>query len=254
MDFREKCGYTREKITILDTENNIITKEGIIYIGKEYNIEFCPNENIVYTAYVISKAIGPTGKKNSEYLFNLSNFHSIKIIDKSLKDLNISDEYLLNLEKYVHQFLNSDIVFGEGLKSLYDGMQIKNHFMGLLKVKIFYFTRDIILAKIPIGKHFSQPFGIVHGGVSAAIAEGLGSMGSAIYAMERKKGVVGIQVTSNHISKVFVTDKANLIAEAKPIDISNDIQVWEIIIKHEITLKTVSVSKLTCLLLNNSKL
>lgn len=159
------------------------------------------------------------------------------------------------METYVKQFETSEIIFGEQTKHLYEGMKPRDHFMNLIGVKVFYFSKELIFAKIPVTNQLSQPMGIIHGGVSASIAEGLGSMGSSIYALERKKGIVGLQVTTNHVTKVSVSENANLIAEARPLDIQGDIQVWEIIIKHEKTLKIISISKLTCILLNlNSKL
>lgn len=89
LDFREKCGYSREEIIIFDEDNKIITERGTIYIGKEDNVEFVANENIIYTSYVISRAIGPTKKKNSEYLYNLGilNHLNHSFIIKRIKNI-----------------------------------------------------------------------------------------------------------------------------------------------------------------------
>jgi len=57
-------------------------------------------------------------------------------------------------------------------------------------------------ATMPVEARTHQPMGLLHGGATAALAESLGSMGSALLVDLEKKGVVGIEVNANHLKGV----------------------------------------------------
>ena len=56
-----------------------------------------------------------------------------------------------------------------------------------------------LTASMPVAGHTKQPVGLLHGGATAALAESLGSMGSALLIDTDKQGVVGIEVNANHL-------------------------------------------------------
>ena len=55
----------------------------------------------------------------------------------------------------------------------------ENGLEGLLGLEIVAFSRDEVRARVEVRDHLKQPFGLVHGGVYAAVAEALASMGTA---------------------------------------------------------------------------
>ena len=96
--------------------------------------------------------------------------------------------------------------------------------------------RDHLIAKMPVDDRTKQPFGILHGGASVALAESLASVGGWLNVDENKFLVVGVEINANHIRSVesgFVT------GEAVPLHLGKSTQVWEIKIKNE-------AGKLTC--------
>jgi 1,4-dihydroxy-2-naphthoyl-CoA hydrolase len=55
----------------------------------------------------------------------------------------------------------------------------ENGLEGLLGLEIVSFSRDEVRARVEVRDHLKQPFGLVHGGVYAAVAESIASMGTA---------------------------------------------------------------------------
>ncbi len=57
-------------------------------------------------------------------------------------------------------------------------------------------------ASMPVDARTHQPMGLLHGGATAALAESLGSMASALLIDRSAQGVVGIEVNANHLKGV----------------------------------------------------
>lgn len=54
-------------------------------------------------------------------------------------------------------------------------------------------------ATMPVDHRTKQPMGLLHGGATAALAETLGSMGSAMLVDLGTQAVVGIELNANHL-------------------------------------------------------
>jgi len=83
---------------------------------------------------------------------------------------------------------------------------------------------DFLRARVPVGAHTRQPFGLLHGGVSVVLAETLGSCG-AVYACPEGWRAVGLDINANHLR---AATRGWVTGTARPVHIGRTTQVWQI--------------------------
>lgn len=100
---------------------------------------------------------------------------------------------------------------------------------------------DYIKGTMPVDHRTKQPYGVLHGGASVALAETLGSVGAAMVVNHEEFICVGQEINANHLRSV----RTGLVTgTAKPIHIGSSSQVWEIKI-HDERDHLVCISRLT---------
>ncbi len=99
------------------------------------------------------------------------------------------------------------------------------------------FKPEEVKASMPVNENTVQPFGILHGGASVALAETLASIGAWLNLQDDSKTAVGIEINANHLRSV--TKGNRVIGTATPVHIGRSVQVWETSIETE-------ESKLVC--------
>ena len=100
---------------------------------------------------------------------------------------------------------------------------------------------DYLKATMPVDHRTQQPYGLLHGGASVALAETLGSVGAALVVDHNQLICVGQEINANHLRSV----RSGLVTGvAKPVHIGASSQVWEIKIYDERE-KLVCISRLT---------
>ena len=101
----------------------------------------------------------------------------------------------------------------------------QNTMLSALGIEITDLGDDYICGKMPVDHRTKQPFGLLHGGASVALAETLGSIGGGYKVNNTNETVVGIAINSNHLKAIR---EGWVFGKASPIKISKKIQVWEI--------------------------
>ena len=112
--------------------------------------------------------------------------------------------------------------------------------VGHLGIEISAYGKNWIEAKMPVDHRTTQPFGLLHGGVSVALAETIGSL-AGFLCIEEGQVALGLDINANHLRSVkqgFVT------AKATPIALNQNTHVWQIDIRDEQD-KLCCVSRLT---------
>jgi 1,4-dihydroxy-2-naphthoyl-CoA hydrolase len=104
---------------------------------------------------------------------------------------------------------------------------------------------DYLKAKMPVDARTKQPYGLLHGGASCALAETIGSVASAMVVDHSKFYCVGLEINANHVRGAkdgFVT------GVAKPLHLGSTTHVWDIKIFDEKD-QLICVSRLTMAIL-----
>jgi uncharacterized protein (TIGR00369 family) len=95
----------------------------------------------------------------------------------------------------------------------------------LLGMQFLKVTKDELVMTMPVDHRTIQPFGLLHGGASVALAETAASVGAWLNLESPDGLAVGIEINANHLRSVrsgFVT------ATAKPVYRGRTLQVWQI--------------------------
>lgn len=87
----------------------------------------------------------------------------------------------------------------------------KHALMGNLGIQYTYASEDRVEATMPVDERTRQPFGILHGGATLALAETVAGLGSMILA-QPDEIVVGMQVSGNHMSSAHEGDTVRAVA------------------------------------------
>lgn len=128
----------------------------------------------------------------------------------------------------------------EQLQSL--GHQTMGAYLGMEFTEI---GDDFLKARMPVDDRTRQPYGLLHGGASAALAETLGSVASA-YVIDRSKYIcVGLEINANHVRGAR---EGYVYGTVTPLHIGKSTHVWDIRIVDERG-KLVCVSRLTVAIL-----
>ncbi len=99
-----------------------------------------------------------------------------------------------------------------------------------LGIEIIEQSKQRVVAKMPVTPTVHQPFGILHGGASVALAETVASMAGWLNVDNSKNTVVGLEINANHVR---AKRDGIVTAVATPLHIGRKTHVWEIRITDE---------------------
>ncbi len=121
-----------------------------------------------------------------------------------------------------------------------NGME-KNRMLGHLGVEIIEMGDDFLRARMPVDHRTRQPFGLLHGGASAVLAESLGSWSSYLCTPPGEYQVLGLEINVSHLRPAR---SGYVYGTARPIRLGSMVHVWGIQVTDEED-ALLSVSRLT---------
>lgn len=112
------------------------------------------------------------------------------------------------------------------------------------------FGDDYLVARMPVDARTVQPFRILHGGASAALAETIGSVGSTLCVSDpARQTAVGVELNISHLRSAR---SGYVYATARPYRLGRRVHVWNIELKDEQD-RLISVSRLTMAIVEREK-
>jgi uncharacterized protein (TIGR00369 family) len=112
---------------------------------------------------------------------------------------------------------------------------------GLLGIEIVRIDEQGVVATMPVDARTHQPFGILHGGASIALAETAASIGAASRIDLERFVAVGQEINGNHVR---AKTEGVVTATATPVYMGRTSHVWSIEIRDEAG-KLVCISRCT---------
>ncbi len=144
-------------------------------------------------------------------------------------------------ERYFSSYMDKQKILDK-LNSLNE-----NTLMETLEIEFINVGDNFLTAKMPVTPKVHQPFGLLHGGATAALAETVGSCASGfLFADTRTQVVKGLELSINHIKS---KKEGTVFATAKPVHKGKTTHLWEIKIVDEDD-NLISICKLTNIVLD----
>ena len=108
----------------------------------------------------------------------------------------------------------------EELNSLHEGSLVQH--LGIAFTEV---GDDFVRATMPVDPRTRQPYGLLHGGASVALAETVGSMGAGMCIDVDEFQCVGQEINANHVR----AGRAGLVTgTARPVHLGGRSHVWSI--------------------------
>ena len=109
-------------------------------------------------------------------------------------------------------------------------INIQKTLMNTLGIEVTELSEGRIVATMPVDERTHQPFGLLHGGASVALAETVASMGGFALVDPTEEAVVGLEINANHLKgkrSGIVTAEGTILHRGKTT------MVWDIKIRDE---------------------
>jgi 1,4-dihydroxy-2-naphthoyl-CoA hydrolase len=107
---------------------------------------------------------------------------------------------------------------------------------------------DYVKIKMPVDQRTKQPYGLLHGGASCAMAETAGSVASQLVLDPNKFICVGLEINANHIRSAR---HGHVTAIVKPLHLGGTTHVWDVKI-YDDNNQLICISRLTLAILKKA--
>lgn len=99
-----------------------------------------------------------------------------------------------------------------------------------LGIEMVELTRERVVATMPVDDRTRQPFGLLHGGASIALAETVASFGAVTHIDRERFAAVGLEINGNHLR---AKTEGMVRAIGVPVHVGRTTQVWSVEIADE---------------------
>ena len=109
--------------------------------------------------------------------------------------------------------------------------EASKHTMGdWMGIELVELSKARVVARMPVTPAVKQPFGLLHGGASVALAETVASIGAWMNVDAATQAAVGLEINANHLRAVR---EGVVTAVAEPLHVGRTTQLWAIELRDE---------------------
>ncbi|MEW9051859.1 MAG: hotdog fold thioesterase [Neobacillus sp.] len=107
---------------------------------------------------------------------------------------------------------------------------LKNTLIETLGIEVTHIEAGKVIATMPVDERTRQPFGLLHGGASVALAETVASIGAYELVDKETEGVAGLEINANHVRPIT---EGTVTAAGTVLHQGRTTMVWDIKITDE---------------------
>lgn len=109
-------------------------------------------------------------------------------------------------------------------------MELRNTLIETMGIEVTLLEKGKVIATMPVDGRTRQPFGLLHGGASVALAETVASVGAYELVDKETQAVAGLEINANHVRP---KKDGRVTAYGEVLHQGRTTQVWDIKIKDE---------------------
>jgi 1,4-dihydroxy-2-naphthoyl-CoA hydrolase len=117
---------------------------------------------------------------------------------------------------------------------------------GLLGIKLLSVDEGLLVAELTVREELLAPNGYLHAASVVGLADTMCGYGCISHLPEGAKGFTTIELKSNHLGTAL---DGTIYVEARPVHLGRTTQVWDAVVKHRETAKTIALFRCTQMVL-----
>ena len=120
------------------------------------------------------------------------------------------------------------------------------HFPGYLGIVFVHVSKNEVRSELPIRKCLMAPNGYLHAGSVVTLADTTSGYGCRLHLPKEASGFTTIELKSNHLGTAL---DGTIQCVAKPAHVGRTTQVWDAVVTHQETSKTIALFRCTQMIL-----
>ncbi len=117
---------------------------------------------------------------------------------------------------------------------------------GLLGIELISVAEGLLVAELKVREALLAPNGYLHAATVVGLADTMCGYGCVSHLPEGAKGFTTIELKSNHLGTAL---DGTIYVEARPVHLGRTTQVWDAVVRHRETAKTIALFRCTQMVL-----
>ncbi len=117
---------------------------------------------------------------------------------------------------------------------------------GLLGIELISVAEGLLIAELKVREALLAPNGYLHAATVVGLADTMCGYGCISHLPEGAKGFTTIELKSNHLGTAL---DGTIYVEARPVHLGRTTQVWDAVVKHRESAKTIALFRCTQMVL-----